>query len=291
MSFDLNEVKSILDPNVQKEFAQIVERWQNHAITEEDSKYLDRIAVTDDDYVLITDALGLRHGVELMNHRIRLIECPTAVHEVMAREIDTQVGHAYGRQIIQMGSTSKILHYLCFNAIALIYETGHGKQPDCSYIPRNWPVPSCHNRLKFRPNSTSPYPTFVFECAVTNENLDRLLDDAETKHFHGNTSIRVWLGLKVHLSKVQHGETFWIGWGRRRSIGYGLKLEEQSEDEDGVATFLPVYTSDNVRLLGQVTIPTQLIFQPVPCPPNAPANLVLSFEDVRLAIIDGLELL
>ena len=59
--------------------------------------------------------------------------------------------------------------------------------------------------------SQSPYPTFVFECAVTNENRDRLLDDAETKHFHVNTSIQIWLGLKVRLSEVQHGETFWIG--------------------------------------------------------------------------------
>lgn len=129
----------------------------------------------------------------------------------------------------------------------------------------------------------------MFECAVANENRDRLLDDAEAKHFHENTSIQVWVGLKVRLSQVQRGETFWIGWGRRRGIGYGLKLEEQSEDESGVATFLPVYTQGNVPLLGQLTIPTQLIFQPLQCPANIPANLVLLFEDVRLAIIEGLE--
>jgi hypothetical protein len=131
----------------------------------------------------------------------------------------------------------------------------------------------------------------VFECAVTNENRDRLLDDAEAKHFHVNTSIQVWLGLKVRLSEVQHGETFWIGWGRRRSIGYGLKLEEQSEDEHGAATFLPVFTPGDVTLPGQVAIPTGLIFQPLPCPANAPVDLVFSFEDVRLTIIDGLGLM
>ena len=172
-----------------------------------------------------------------------------------------------------------------------MYANGYGKQADSSYIPHNLPPPSRHNQLKYRPNSQSPYPTFVFECAVTDENRDRLLDDAEAKHFHVNTSIQVWLGLKVRLGQVQHRETFWIGWGKRRSIGYGLKLEEQSEDEHGVATFLPVYTADNAVLLGQVTIPTRLIFQPLPCPANAPEDLVLSFEDVRLAIIAGLELM
>jgi hypothetical protein len=112
MSFDLNEDKSILDLNIRKEFAQIVERWRNNGITEEDSKYLEHVPVTDEEYILITDDFGLRHGVELVNHRIRLIEYPTAVPEVMTREMDTWVVQAYGRQIIKMGSTSKILHYL-----------------------------------------------------------------------------------------------------------------------------------------------------------------------------------
>ena len=91
------------------------------------------------------------------------------------------------------------------------------------------------------------------------------------------------------LSQVRGGETFWVGWGRRKSIGYGLKLEEQAEDEYGVTAYLPVYSPGNVPLIGQLTIPTHLIFRPLPCPANAPPNLVLSFENVRLAIIEGLQ--
>lgn len=170
-----------------------------------------------------------------------------------------------------------------------MYDAGHGKQADSSYIPRNLPLPSRHNQLKYRPYSQSPYPTFVFECAVSNENRNRLLDDAEAKHFHANTSIQVWLGLKVCLSQVQDGETFWVGWGRRKSIGYGLKLEEQAEDGYGVATYLPVYRQGNVPLIGQLSIPTHLIFQPLPCPANVPPYLILSFENIRLAIAEGLQ--
>jgi len=113
------------------------------------------------------------------------------------------------------------------------------------------------------------------------------LEDADEKHFHVNTSIAIWLGLKILLSQTQGGETFWIGWGRRKVIGYGLKLEEQSEDENGIATFLPIYSQGNVPLIGQLTIPTHLIFQPLQLPANAPPDFVLSFENVRQAIIAG----
>jgi hypothetical protein len=66
-----------------------------------------------------------------------------------------------------------------------------------------------------------------------------------------------------------------------------LKLEEQSEDENGIATYLSVYTQGNVPLIGQLTIPTHLIFQPLPTPAHVPPEFVLPFEDIRLAIIAG----
>ena len=114
MSFDLSEERSILDLNIRKEFAQIIERWRNNAITEDDSKYLERLAVTDEEFVLVTDDFGLRHGVELMNHHIHLIEYPTALHEVMTRRMDIWVFQAYSLQLIAMGSTSKIVHYFAY---------------------------------------------------------------------------------------------------------------------------------------------------------------------------------
>ena len=67
MSFDLSEEESILDLNIRKELAQIIERGRNNAITEDDSKYLERISVTDEEFVLITDDFGLRHG-EIIRH-------------------------------------------------------------------------------------------------------------------------------------------------------------------------------------------------------------------------------
>ena len=114
------------------------------------------------------------------------------------------------------------------------------------------------------------------------------MEDAETKYFSLETSVQVWIGLKARLSLVQNGESFWIGWGRRKTIGFGLKLEEQSEDEEGVTAFLPVYTQGNAPMTGQLTIPSRLIFNPVQPPATVGANLITPYESVRLAIIQGL---
>lgn len=146
------------------------------------------------------------------------------------------------------------------------------------------PQPSRHNGIKLRPNTGSPFPTFVIEIAISNEDRDRLLTDAETKHFHVNTSIFVWLGIKVRLRNS--GDDFWMGWGRRRAIGYGLKLEEQTEDANGVATYFPVKSM--VPLVGQLTIPSSYIFSPVTPPLTVPANFVLSFEQIRATIEVGM---
>jgi hypothetical protein len=131
----------------------------------------------------------------------------------------------------------------------------------------------------------------VFEVAETHESRDRLLEDAEAKYFGIQTSIQVWVGLKIRLSSVANGETFWFGWGRRRTIGFGLKLEEQTEDAEGFTCYLPVHTPANAPLVGQVSIPSRLVFNPLPRPANIGDNFVIPFESVRLAVLIGLSVM
>jgi hypothetical protein len=97
----------------------------------------------------------------------------------------------------------------------------------------------------------------------------------------------VWIGLKVKLNANHDSGDFWLGWGRRRAIGSGLRLEEQTEDVNDVATFFPIHIQN--PLPGGLTIPSQAIFAPIQSPPTSPPNLFLSSEDVRLTISDGLE--
>lgn len=87
------------------------------------------------------------------------------------------------------------------------------------------------------------------------------MEDAEAKYFGVETSVQVyWIGLKIRLSRMQNRESFWIGWGRRKTIGFVLKLEEQSEDDQGITSYLPVHTQDNVPMAGLLTIPSRFTF-------------------------------
>ena len=171
---------------------------------------------------------------------------------------------------------------LTFN---LVLDNGRSKQPDASFGPRGLPPPSRNNNIKIRPGSYSSYPTFVFEIAYANEDRERLLRDADEKHLSPNTSVNVWLGIKVQTSTT--GITFWAGWGRRKLVGNGLHLEEQTQDANGVSAYYPVQTEN--PLMRQLTIPSMYIFHPLPSPPHLPQSFVLSFEDVRQAIEDGLQ--
>jgi len=144
------------------------------------------------------------------------------------------------------------------------------------------PAPTRVNAIKLDPTTGSPYPTLVFETALANETLEKLLADADMKHFGSNTSICCWVGLKVHL-RDSGNHVFWLGWGRRRPSALGgLNLEQETTDANGYRTMLPVHTA--TPLIGELVIPSQIIFGPAVLPPNTPPNYVLPFEDVRQMI-------
>jgi hypothetical protein len=92
------------------------------------------------------------------------------------------------------------------------------KRPDASFkiaedqIPN--PAPAW---LRFLPDN-SPYPNVVVEIAVNNEAPNKLINDAH-RYFAANTSVQVWVGVKVWL---QGREV--LGWmgrtGSQWSWGY-----------------------------------------------------------------------
>lgn len=86
----------------------------------------------------------------------------------------------------------------------------------------------------------------------------------------------------MHL-RDSGNHSFWFGWGRRRPNEFvGLNLEQETTDVNGYRTMFPVHTA--VPLIGELVIPSQIIFSPAMLPPNTPLNCVLPFEDVRQMI-------
>jgi len=88
-------------------FAQILQRWSQDELTKKDVAFLESTSITEDEYLVLTKDFNLRHGVELVNYRIRLIEYPTAVHEYMTRNMDKWMDRSFGDDLEMLGSTSK----------------------------------------------------------------------------------------------------------------------------------------------------------------------------------------
>ncbi len=97
------------DETFKKEFAEILDHWRDNSISKADLECLSKYTFTDPEFVLITEEFALNHGVELVNHRLMLLECPIAVHEYMNRQMDRWIDHMYGDNLSALGSTSIIL--------------------------------------------------------------------------------------------------------------------------------------------------------------------------------------
>jgi hypothetical protein len=108
MSSDSTEKKlTSIDEKFRQTFSQIIQRWSQNELTKEDVKYFECTSITDQEYLILTEDFGLRHGIELVNHRIRLIEYPTVVHEFITRKIDKWMDRSFGDDIVMLGSTSE----------------------------------------------------------------------------------------------------------------------------------------------------------------------------------------
>ena len=68
-------------------------------------------------------------------------------------------------------------------------------------------------------------------------------------------------------------------------------LEEQTEDDQGTAAYFPIYPHPQAPLAENFTIPTNLLFHPLPTPPNIPDEFVVGLESVRAAIELGIDLM
>src|SRR5579859_6161115 len=125
-------------------------------------------------------------------------------------------------------------------------------------------TPMPQNGIKLQPGRVQPFPTLVFDVAVTNESRT-----TEQKYFSANTSVNVWVGLKVDITRPGQ-EKSWVGWGCRQGAGYGLHVMQQSEgDGSGTAACLPVHLPIGVSGLNHaIRIPTVLIF-----PDDVAANI------------------
>jgi len=254
-------------------FGTLISKWQQNTITKAEKALISSTHIDYEEYISVTDEFNLGHGVEFINHNLILHEYPSKVHDIISRAIDFWINRTYPRtEILPYGNAT------------IKYEPGKGKQPDASFAHCNLPPPNRQNKLVYMPGTTEHFPTFVFEIAVTNEDRERMLDDANDKFFSVHTSIQVWLGVKLDIA-TPGAHRFWAAWGMRTLSGNGLRLEQQTEDGAGSTAYLPLHSI--VPLAGQFNIPGTLIYHPFPVPPNRPEYFVVNFEELRFELERG----
>jgi hypothetical protein len=75
------------------------------------------------------------------------------------------------------------------------YSPGSDKSPDQSFVPIGISIPPA---ILILGTLAGAYPTMVFEISKPHESYQDLLNDAPDKHFSPQTSVRVWVGIKLY---------------------------------------------------------------------------------------------
>ena len=136
------------------------------------------------------------------------------------------------------------------------------------------------------------YPTLVIEVSKTHESYNDLFADAAVKHFSAQTSVQVWVGVKLYQG---HGGRFRAMFRLRDEVNNGILADSGASTD-----FLSLHQITNVEFI----IPKSRIYwgviPPFPVtrfvvpgpnalpPPEAPGlptdDLVLPLEELRVSV-------
>lgn len=149
------------------------------------------------------------------------------------------------------------------------------KTPGGSFTPRDICIPpAIAIPGTIKPGRVgSAYPTLVFEFAHRHEGWQRLKDEARERAFGAMTSIQVFVGVKIYTSAFQ------AFWARRSPTAVGMNIMQSTPRLPIANPIDIVFMIPAVHILWGCGPNYQL-------PPLPSANLVLSMEHLRLAIID-----
>jgi hypothetical protein len=159
------------------------------------------------DFVIETDRLpefasGKRIIYGLESNKLSVQVVPSLCHDAAAGAItndlirwsESGVSMNCLEQVLTGGTT---LLNLSLTLLAWLYENQSKKSPDNSFAPTNLKSPPA----KTIGNTNVMYPTFTIEVGKTHESWDQLARDAESKHFAADTSVAVYLGIKIFPTK------------------------------------------------------------------------------------------
>ena len=166
---------------------------------------------------------------------------------------------------------------------------GSEKSPDQSFVPLAILSPPA---LIIPGTTGAPYPTLVIEVSKTHESYNDLFNDAAIKHFSANTTVRVWVGVKLYDG---HGGRFRCMFRLRDPINDGILAGSgattgflyihQPTDIEFVIPKSEIFWGVNPPLPPTRSVVPGPNALPAPQAPGTPTDdLVLPLEELRVVV-------
>jgi len=237
------------------------------------------------DYLIDNDRLQEFEGnnrvvYELLSNRLVVGVTPSACHGYTAASFteDLLAWAASGgmRNSLKIGHGACIpLIYLLLTSLVFPWAPGSKKSPNNSFRPTHLQSPPGRHVG----TSNVLYPNFTVEVAQSHESWDRLIADANVKHFSPLTEIVVWLGIKIYPSERMRICLL----ERDTTRGFGA-LNPPLACTGFIDTTSPCTAS--------IVIPKRLLYYGVPIaliPPTLTLDYVLDLDIIREAIDENFE--
>ena len=235
-----------------------------------------------------------------LDHNHLIVHMASPVHDAAANSWNDTItlwhtNGGNGASTLRQRGQGRITHFKRYILTFPEYRwmAGSEKSPDQSFVPCSILSPPS---LIIPGTIAAPYPTMVIEVCKTHESYNDLFDDAAIKHFSAQTSVQVWIGVKLYDG---HGGRFRCMFRLRDPINNGILAGSGASTD-----FLSIHQPTNIEFV----IPKSEIFwgvnPPLPPtrsivpgpnalpPPQAPGtpndDLVLSLEVLRDAVVSSL---
>ena len=211
---------------------------------------------------------------ELEEYHIVVDIIPSACHDYCASSFTgdllrwTESGGVLDNMEVGGGARTPLI-YLSLTLLVFPWAVGSKKSPDNSFRPAQLQSPPG----VFLGNSNVLYPNFTVEVGKS-QSWDKLLADAELKHFAAMTGIVLWLGIKIYPT-------------RRMRV---CLLERDMTRGSGV--LMPMlactgFIDTNAPCQASIVVPKRLLYHGVPnaaIPPTQTADYILDLEIIRKSV-------
>ena len=166
---------------------------------------------------------------------------------------------------------------------------GSEKSPDQSFVPHAILSPPA---LIIPGTLTTPYPSVVIEVSKAHESYNDLFDDVTTKHFSAQTSVQVWLSMKLYDGYGGRFQCMFHLWDPVNNgilTGSGATMDFLSIHQPTNIKFIipksEIYWGVNPPLPPTRSVVPGPSALPTPQAPGTPTDdLVLPLEELREAV-------